>query len=99
LDEFLVVAPDLITIYLGWNRTIARADPKNNLNLYRPFALYKIYYHFIVNPKHTGLQENYVTKPGSKYFDHCVHPAIDGYALMGKYFGEGLKKYIAANHK
>jgi len=45
LDEFLKVEPDLITIYIGWNRTISRGDPRRNDNLYRRFALYRFAYH------------------------------------------------------
>jgi len=62
LDDFLAVDPDLVTIYLGWNRTIGRADPAKNLFLYRRFALYRIYYHFVVQRADTGLQEDFNTK-------------------------------------
>jgi len=58
IEEFLMVEPDLVTIYLGWNRTISRADPNKNLFLYRVSSLYKIYYHFIVNRKDTGIDKN-----------------------------------------
>ena len=61
INEFLAVEPDLITIYMGWNRTIGRADPQKNLYLYRKSALYKIFYHFIMSRKDTGLDEN--TRP------------------------------------
>lgn len=66
IDDFLIIDPDLITIYLGWNRTIERADPKKNNLLYRNLAIYKIYYHLILNRKDTGLEENYNTRT---YFD------------------------------
>lgn len=62
VDEFLAVEPDLITIYIGWNRTIHRADPSKNLYLYRHFSLYKIFYHFVLNRKDTGLEEDYASK-------------------------------------
>jgi lysophospholipase L1-like esterase len=62
IDDFLEVEPDLIMIYLGWNQTIGRADPRKNSFLYRSFALYKIYYHFMVNRASTGLAHNYNTK-------------------------------------
>jgi len=57
--EFIAVEPDLITIYLGWNRTIGRADSKKKQYLYRNLALYKIFYHFLLNRNDTGLKENY----------------------------------------
>lgn len=59
IDEYLVVEPDHVTIYLGWNRTIGRADPDKNQYLYRNFALYKMFYHFLVNRKDTGLAGNF----------------------------------------
>lgn len=58
IEYFLSFNPDLLIIYLGWNRTILRADPKKNQYLYRKYALYKIFYHFVINRKDTGL-ENY----------------------------------------
>lgn len=75
LDEFLAVQPDLITIYLGWNRTIARADPQKSLFLYRNFALYKIYYHFFINRTDPGLPEDYKL---ITYFDPN-DPKLDKY--------------------
>lgn len=62
IDEFLEVDPDLVTIYLGWNRTIGRVDPSKSQFLYRNLVLYKVYYHSIVNKKDTGLQYDYNTK-------------------------------------
>ncbi|MDP2939823.1 MAG: SGNH/GDSL hydrolase family protein [Candidatus Omnitrophota bacterium] len=59
IDEFLAIDPDLIIIYLGWNRTIFRADIQKNMFLYRNLALYKIFYHLVVNRKDTGLNEDY----------------------------------------
>lgn len=66
IDEFLAADPDLVTIYLGWNRTINRADPRKNQFLYRKLSLYRIYYHLMQNRKDTGLQENFQIKT---YFD------------------------------
>jgi lysophospholipase L1-like esterase len=66
IDEFLAVDPDLVTIYLGWNRTINRADPRKNQFLYRKLSLYRIYYHLVQNRKDSGLQENFQIK---NYFD------------------------------
>jgi len=59
VDEFLVTEPDLVTIYLGWNRTISRADPRKSLSLYRQLALYRVYYHFLLSREDTGLRKDY----------------------------------------
>jgi len=58
-NEFITVEPNLITIYLGWNRTIGRADAKKNQYFYRNLGLYRIFYHFVINRNDTGLKENY----------------------------------------
>jgi lysophospholipase L1-like esterase len=50
IDQFVSVEPDLITIYLGWNRTIFRADPRRLRLLYELSALYRFYYHCVVSP-------------------------------------------------
>jgi len=75
IDEFLAVEPDLITIYIGWNRTIHRADPAKNLYLYRHFSLYKIFYHFILNRTDTGFEENH----SSKTFYDENDPELEGF--------------------
>ena len=62
IDEYLAVEPDLVTLYLGWNRTIGRADPKKNLSLYRNLALYRIFYHFVINRSQAGITENYASQ-------------------------------------
>lgn len=49
LEEWLRLKPDTVMIYIGWNRTILRADPKKNDQLYDRFALYRLYYHAFVN--------------------------------------------------
>jgi lysophospholipase L1-like esterase len=49
LDEWLLFEADIITIYIGWNRTILRADPRKNDALYEKFAIYRFYYHALVN--------------------------------------------------
>ena len=49
MDEYLATDPDFVTIYLGWNRTIGRADPEMNRDLYRSLALYRFYYHALVD--------------------------------------------------
>lgn len=48
VEQFVSVEPDLITIYLGWNTTIHRADPRKLRSLYRLSALYRLYYHTAV---------------------------------------------------
>ena len=62
LEEFMAVDPDLVTIYLGWNHTIGRADPRKSEFLYNHLALYRIYYHFIVNRTDTGLDSDFAKK-------------------------------------
>jgi lysophospholipase L1-like esterase len=59
IDEYLAVEPDLITVYLGWNRTISRADPQKSLYLYQHLDLYKIFYHSIINRTRRGFTEDY----------------------------------------
>jgi lysophospholipase L1-like esterase len=59
IDEFMSVEPNLVTIYLGWNQTIGRADIKKNGFLYRKLAVYRMFYHFFINRNDTGLQEDY----------------------------------------
>ncbi|MFC2169945.1 SGNH/GDSL hydrolase family protein [Acidobacteriota bacterium] len=61
-SDYFSVEPDAVTIYLGWNRTLQRADPKKNNYLYHKLSLYKIYYHFLVNRKGTGLQVDFPEK-------------------------------------
>ena len=61
IDDFLRVDPDLVTIYLGWNRTIARADPRRDPELYRRFAFYRFFYHGVLarlNRASLGLTED-----------------------------------------
>jgi len=84
-DEYLAVEPDLVTVFLGWNRTIGRADPKKNQRSYRRYALYRFYYHGIVNRNDTGLTTDYNT---GTTFD-SEDPALDGY--IGYDFGEDIK--------
>jgi lysophospholipase L1-like esterase len=52
LDEFIALEPDVITILIGWNRTILRADPKKNGTLYHHFALYRFLYHGVLDRRH-----------------------------------------------
>jgi hypothetical protein len=61
LDEWLLLEPHIITIYLGWNRTILRADPRKNDYLYKNFALYKFYYHSFVNRSHLDSADDLYT--------------------------------------
>lgn len=75
VDDFLSVEPDVVTIYLGWNRTIQRADPKKNNYLYHKLHLYKIFYHLLVNRKSTGLQIDF---PEKTYFS-LAEPEIKGF--------------------
>jgi lysophospholipase L1-like esterase len=49
IDYFLEFKPDIITILIGWNHTILRADPRKNEDLYRNLALYRIFYHAVIN--------------------------------------------------
>lgn len=49
IDYFLEFEPDVTTIFLGWNQTIARADPSKNDYLYRELASYRFFYHFLTN--------------------------------------------------
>ena len=66
LDDLLKYDPDLVTIYLGWNHTIGRADPKKSQWLYRHFDLYKIFYHLIINTKDT---DRYAVDHTNTYYD------------------------------
>ena len=75
VDEYLAIEPDLITIYLGWNRTIGRADPAKNSFLYRNSAVYRIYYHFLINRSQQGLTADFNTKT---YYDK-KDPAMAAY--------------------
>lgn len=54
IDDYLGADPDLVLVYLGWNRTIGRADPKRNPRLYRWSAVYRIYYHLLQNQTGTA---------------------------------------------
>jgi len=65
-DDFLATDPDLILNYIGWNRTIARADSRKSNTLYRALALYRIYYHLIRNRAGTNLKQNFNQ---ATYFD------------------------------
>lgn len=49
IDYFLEFEADVILILLGWNRTVARADPRKNDFLYRELASYRFFYHFFAN--------------------------------------------------
>jgi len=48
IDYFLDFDPDLITILIGWNRTIIRADPDKQEALYRNLTLYRFFYHGLI---------------------------------------------------
>lgn len=85
IDEYLAVKPDFVTIYLGWNRTIGRADPRKNQRLYRRYALYRFYYHGIVDRTDTGLTTDYNT--GTTF--NGEDPALAGY--MSYDFGVDIK--------
>lgn len=61
LDEWLMLEPHIVTIYMGWNRTILRADPRKNDCLYEKSALYRFYYHAIVNRADAGGVQNLFT--------------------------------------
>lgn len=68
MDEYLKVEPDLVTFYIGWNRTIHRADPKKNRFLYRHSAFYKLFYHGLVNRSGlSGPKSEHIGK--GTYFD------------------------------
>jgi lysophospholipase L1-like esterase len=54
VGEYLATEPDLITIYLGWNRTIFRADPRRSPQLYHKYALYRFFYHALINRSQGG---------------------------------------------
>jgi lysophospholipase L1-like esterase len=67
IDEFKDTDPDIVTIFLGWNGTIGRADPDKISSLYRYSALYKVFYHLIQNRSDTGLSEP--SRPKTYYDD------------------------------
>ncbi len=48
LDYFLDFDPDLVTVLIGWNRTILRADPDKQEALYRHLTLYRFVYHGLI---------------------------------------------------
>ena len=75
INEYLMVEPDLITVYLGWNRTIGRADPRKNSYLYRHLDLYKIFYHSIMNRSRRGFTEDY----NSRTYYNRNDPALESY--------------------
>jgi lysophospholipase L1-like esterase len=64
LNEWLVFEPSIITLYIGWNHTIARADPRKNDVLYDRFALYRLYYHAVINRADLS---GYQALPGRRY--------------------------------
>lgn len=66
VDEYVGVMPDLVTVYLGWNRTIFKADPRKNGFLYRRLALYRFYYHLAVN---RGVPASMNVQRQGKFFD------------------------------
>lgn len=74
VGEDMKVEPDLATIYLGWNRTILRADPRKNRYLYRHFALYRFYYHLAVNRAGTRLQALYGRSKSYDPTDEALEP-------------------------
>ena len=85
IDEFMAVDPDIVTIYLGWNRTIARADPAKNQFLYRNLTLYKFFYHTLLNREDTGLTSDYQSRT---YYDDQE----GGLSAYAKYdFGPDIK--------
>lgn len=96
IDDFLLVDPDLITIYLGWNRTIFRADPSKNLYLYRRFSLYKIFYHFFINKRDTGFDEEFAEKTFYDKNDPYIK-SLEKYSF--KYDIEDLNILIDIIHK
>jgi lysophospholipase L1-like esterase len=49
LDYFLEFEPDIVTVLIGWNHTIARADPRKWDWWYRYSACYRFFYHGIIN--------------------------------------------------
>lgn len=49
LDEWLAFEHSIVILYIGWNRTILRADPRKSDVLYDQFALYRFYYHAVIN--------------------------------------------------
>jgi lysophospholipase L1-like esterase len=57
IGDFDRIDPDIVTIYLGWNGTIGRADPAKLSFLYRYSAFYKVFYHLVQNRTDTGLSE------------------------------------------
>lgn len=68
LDDFLRFEPDIITVMIGWNQTILRADPRKDDVWYRRSALYRFYYHALVNSGRPPLQI-----PGAK--ENFIDPA------------------------
>jgi lysophospholipase L1-like esterase len=86
VDEYLAVEPDLVTVFIGWNRTIGRADPRKDQRLYREFALYRFFYHGIVNRSGTGLKEDFAA---GTTFD-SGDPALAAYS--GYDFSEDLNE-------
>jgi lysophospholipase L1-like esterase len=57
LDYFLEFDPDIVTVLIGWNQTIVRADPRKSDWWYRRSAFYRFFYHGIVNRADVDISE------------------------------------------
>jgi len=71
--DYLAVEPNLVLIYVGWNHTIARADPRKNEWAYRQSAVYRILYHFFSSQR--GITLNF----SERTFYEPQAPEIQGY--------------------
>jgi GDSL-like Lipase/Acylhydrolase family len=47
IEEQLGIDPDVVTIMLGWNKSISRVDPARSDTLYRISATYRMGYHIL----------------------------------------------------
>ena len=51
VNDLVATDPDLVTIYIGWNGTIVRADPRKIRFLYRHSGSYRILYHLLMDKR------------------------------------------------
>ena len=84
IDELRTTDPDIVTIYLGWNGTIGRADPAKLSTLYRYSALYKVFYHLIQNRSDTGLSETINHQTYRRLAERCAPLFVLGGWLLWK---------------
>ncbi|MCP5071409.1 MAG: SGNH/GDSL hydrolase family protein [bacterium] len=89
LDDYLAVDPDLVSIYIGWNRTIGRVDPRRSESLYQASGVYRFVYHGLINRQHVGGFQRWGSDLEGGVFCDADDPAMDAYASHD--FGHDIK--------